>query len=155
MGRLFETREWFGEGLQEYRSTIKVFDLLNREIEERLEDSSGNVLQFASCTYDAQGNKAVVQNGDRITKTLFNSHNLPIEITNAMGETTRTSYNHHHLDDTGQRVPQATTTDPLGYQTIDAYDAANRLVQVERKRPMACRLPNRKPFTTFAAMRAG
>ncbi|MDP1881207.1 MAG: RHS repeat-associated core domain-containing protein [Parachlamydiaceae bacterium] len=150
MGRLHETREWYGSNIKDYRSTIQEYDALNRVIEERIEDTSGKIFSISKYGYDQQGNKVFVQNGDQITKTQFNSHNNPIKITNALGETTHIHYFHRLVDATGQKVLQTTTTDPLGFQTIDVYDAANRLTETSRKTPQGILVAKHNTFYDLA-----
>lgn len=135
MGRLAEIREWFGNSPDEYRATIKVYDLLDRIIEERLQSPDGTVLHLARYAYDADGNRTWVKTGEQETRTEYNSHHQPIKITNALGGQTHTTYNHFFINAHGQRVLQTITTDPLGYQTIDTYDTAQRLVETLRRNP--------------------
>lgn len=135
LGRVNEIREWFGESSSAYRSTIKTYDGLNRVIREHLMDADGNCYHHSKTTYDRRGNKIMVREGDQVTRTTYDTHNQPVTIVNPSGETTRTVYNTHFLNSIGQRVLQTTVTDPLGNQTIDTYDAANRLVETETLNP--------------------
>ena len=146
LGRLSEIREWFRSTPHEYRSTIKKFDFLNRVVEERLEDANGIVLHFSRYEYDIKGNRKFAQCGEQITKTKYNSHHNPIETTNGLGETTRISYNIHYLNSHKQLVLQTITSDPLGYQIIDTYDTANRLVETTRRNPFGISLSRQEIF---------
>ncbi len=121
--------------MHEYRATIKEYDLFDREIEERLEDSSGNVIHYSRYEYDLNNNRIVEQHGDQITRTEFNLHNNPTKIINGLGHETHTSYNTRFLNGLGQYVLQTITTDPLGYQVVDTYDSAKRLVETLQYNP--------------------
>lgn len=136
LGRLSEVRTWYGSKNDEYKALIKIYDLLDRVVEERVENADGTVLQKSSYAYDARGNQTFMQMGEVQTTTTYDIHNNPIAITNGLGETTHITYDNEYKNKLGQKVLQTTTTDPLGYQTIDTYDAANRLVDVTRKNPL-------------------
>ena len=133
-GRVCEKKEWYGKEPHQYQLTVMQYDRLNRVIEEKiLQDDT--ILRFNKYAYDERGNKVFSQNGEQITLTEYNSQNQPIKITNPAGEITHTNYNFRFIDSYGRQVLQTITTDPLGYQTIDTYDPANRLVEVQRKNP--------------------
>jgi RHS repeat-associated protein len=146
LGRLAEIREWFGDGPDEYRSTIKGYDLLDRMLEERLQSSDGTVLHLARYAYNANGDCTLVQSGDQKTWTEYDHHHNPVKITNAAGHVTHTIYNTDFINAYGQRVLQAITTDSLGYQTIHTYDAANRLVEIGRKNPFGVQVARQLIF---------
>lgn len=135
LGRIHEEREWFGDQPHEYRSKIKDYDLLDRLTDEKLQTSDGLLLEFAHYEYDAYGNRILEQKGEQITRTTYNAHKQPTSITNGLNQTTRIEYDTNFIDPYGQRVLQTKTTDPLGYQTIDTYDTANRLVETKRCDP--------------------
>ncbi|CAF23463.1 RHS repeat-associated core domain-containing protein [Candidatus Protochlamydia amoebophila] len=142
LGREIETKEWIDES--NYRRTIKVYDWLNRIIEDRLEDAQNQLYQCNQYTYNAKGNKIVVKAGEQVTKTTYDAHQNVIKITNALGQTTHTAYNPYYLNHYNQRVLQATTTDALGYQTILTYDNANRLVSEKRKTPFGIEISHQQ-----------
>lgn len=135
LGRHTQTREWYGQGEHEYKTTIKVLDALNREVEERIEDSNGTLLSLNRYAYDVNGNQTSIQKGDLIILTEYNAHNQPIKITNGLGDVSYITYDYAFINPYGQRVLRTTTTDPLGYQTLETYDTANQPVDVERKSP--------------------
>ncbi len=146
LGRPCEVREWYGDAQHEYRASIKEYDLLDRLVEERIEDHVGTVLQLNRYQYDHNGNRTVVQNGEQVTTTIYNLHNNPVEIINAAGEITRATYKYNVLNEHGQRVLQSITTDPLGYQSIDTYDTANQLVRSQRRDPFGVLLSQQDLF---------
>ena len=106
-------------------------------MEETVHDGTGPALLASRFEYDKNGNRTVAQTGEEIATTLYDGHNNPIVITNALGKETHITYNTKFVNALGQEVLQTTTTDPLGYQTIDTYDAANRLAETrERRNPL-------------------
>lgn len=149
MGRVHEEREWFGEHPHEYRSTIKEYDLVDRVTDEKLQTSEGVLLEFAHYEYDAYGNRTLEQKGEQITVTTYNSHKQPTSITNGLGQTTHITYDTKFINADGQCVLKTITTDPLGYQTIDTYDTANRLVEITRCDPLGVCLSCQKKFYDF------
>jgi len=154
LGRLAEVREWFGAEEHEYRATIKVYDLLNRVLEERVQASNGTLLRFSRYEYDAKGNRTFVETGDQQTGTVFDAHNNPIKITNALGHATHTVYNTEYINSHGQKVLQTTTTDPLGYQITHTYDTANRLVETSRCNPFGVKVGRQTIFYDLSGNRA-
>lgn len=146
LGRLVEIREWFGNQPHEYRATIKLYDLLDRVIEERLQSSDGIILHLSRYAYDCRGNRTLCQRGEEKTWTEYDAHNNPIQITNGLGQVTHIVYNTQFINSHGQRVLQTLTTDPLGYQTIDIYDTANRLVETIRQNPFGLKVGRQAIF---------
>lgn len=140
LGRMEEMREYYGDKEGEYRSTVKKYDPLDRVIEESLCSSDGTLLHYSCYAYDYRGNQTLVQVGDQKTITEFNTHNQPCKITNALGHITHITYNTNFVNPYGQRVLQTITTDPLGYQTVDTYDTANRLVETIRLNPFGLKV---------------
>lgn len=140
LGHIAEVREWYGDQPLEYRATKKIYDILDRIIEERIESSDGTIHSLTRCEYDARGNKTFTQNGEEKIRLEYDSHNQPIKIINGMGHVTHTVYNKNYINAYGQRVLQTATTDPLGYQTLFTYDIANRLTEIIRKNPFGVKV---------------
>lgn len=131
-GRIAEIKEWYGSGPEDYRSTKKTYDLLHRIIGETIE--AGGVIHHSSkIVYDRGGNIIFQQDGEQITKTAYDTQRRAIAITNPAGETTHISYNIRYVNSLNQRVLQTVTTDPLGNQLIDTYNASQKLVKTVRK----------------------
>lgn len=135
LGRIAEVREWYGPSPDEYRATIKKYDVLDRVVEEQLTRSDGTILHLSRYEYDVKGNQTLVQTGEITTRTEYDSHNNPVKIVNGAGHATHSVYNTDHINGHGQRVLKAITTDPLGYQTFFTHDVAGRLVTTTRKNP--------------------
>ena len=140
LGRLSEIREYYGNEPHEYRSTIRKYDMLHRLKEEHLQNAEGQILHFSCYAYDIRGNRTLVQTGDQKTITEYNSWNKPIKIIDGLRHTTHIDYNTQFISTLGQKVLQTTTTDPLGYRTVETYDAANRLSENIRFNPFGIKI---------------
>ncbi len=140
LGRVEKITAWYGNLPHEV--TIKVFkyDLLNRPIEERIEDAAGIVLHQILYAYDEQGNRIQTtlykEAGESVTSINYNSDKKPIKIVNPEGETTYNSYEEEHRNILGQNVLKVTTTDALGRITQQIHDALGRVTEVIRKDPL-------------------
>lgn len=110
------------------RTTIKKFDLLDRIIEEQIED--GEILQKKEYQYDVHGNRThhitYTHAGQAIAKTTYLPNGEPLTITDPLGNATliENDYNYIHQ---GQCVRRTKTTDPLGNQEIKIYDTHQRV----------------------------
>lgn len=142
-GRIAEIREWYGKEPGAYRSTKKTYDLLHRIIGEIIE-AKGVIHHSSKIAYDRGGNIVFQQDGEQITRTEYDTQRRAIAITNPAGETTHITYNIAFVNSSHQRVLQTTTTDPLGNQLIDTYDAAQRLVETVRKDALGTLLSKQK-----------
>lgn len=122
------------------------YDLLDRIIEEKLEDEQGRILKKVSYQYDLLGNRTHVveetEAGPSQIITLYNSDKKPVITVDQEGNKTHVTYNYAHLNSAGQRVLQTTAADPLGRQTIITYDALERPVSIVRKDPFGVLLAN-------------
>ena len=105
-----------------------------------MQNSQGTLLHLSRYEYDHNGNRTLVQVGDQITRTAYNSQNQPITITNSLGHQTHITYDTNFTNTYGQRVLQTTLTDPMGTLTIDTYDTANRLVETTRLNPFGLKV---------------
>jgi len=107
------------------RIDIQEYDFLDRLLEERVEDSKGNIFSKKQYAYDRLGNRIL----ERIyrdeshfseTKTVFNTQNLPTKRIDPLGNATELFYTQKdHLE--------ILTIDPLGRQTLEIFDPLNRL----------------------------
>lgn len=137
LNRLVKTKNYFGYGPQDFTVEVKVYDLLNRVIEQRIEDPNGNILKKESFGYDNMGNRNIAtlynQNGENTTTTQYNTRGQVISITDALGNKTQTQYSYHYINQSGQRVPYSETTDPMGLVTVNIFDALGRMVNESKK----------------------
>jgi len=140
LGRQVKTRSYYGFGDGEFTTKVFVYDLLNRVLEERVEDSSGNCLEMEVYAYDEMGNRTVVrhpsQAGDGITTTVYDSRGQIISVTDPMGNQTVTRYRFDYVNELGQRVPYTETIDPNGVAAVQIYDALGRVVSEFKKNPL-------------------
>ncbi len=129
LGRIGESRDYFGKGSDDYRSTVKRYDNVNRIESEEVFTHDQILLSSTKTAYDLFGNKAFIQEGDRITKTTYNTDGKPILIKNSEGHATHIEYKYDFVNEFGQFVLQTIAADPMGKKTIETYDTANRLVK--------------------------
>ncbi|MBA2726856.1 MAG: RHS repeat protein [Parachlamydiaceae bacterium] len=113
------------------RATIQILDLLNRVIEKRIEDQTGQVLLKEQYCYDANGKQtqvtAFTQAGTSSTITEYNPQGEPTKITDAIGKVTHCDYD-YQFSYRGQTVLRKSRTDPLGKQEINIFDTHQRVV---------------------------
>ena len=65
-GRVQKVLEWYGEEPDAYRISIKLYDALDRVIEEQITGADGTLFHFQCFAYDHKGNKTLVQEDDQI-----------------------------------------------------------------------------------------
>ncbi len=140
-----EKAEYFYDPLGRLSSTkkgkllsITKYDRLGRTIEERQEETSGNLLATIAYGYDTAGNRSSVTrliSGKQATEVfLYDAFHRLIWQTDALGHISTTSYIEHHSTPLG-KVLRTIQTDPLGLQTIQTYDTLGRLAKTEKKNP--------------------
>ena len=131
LGRVQCLYEYFGYGDRDFSVTAYSYDALNRVIDEKLQNSLGNLIQQKEYVYDAAGNctKFFLHNqaGTGITTTSYNFRNEPCFIVDAEGNATYIEIIYS--------APYKKTTDPLGNTTTETYDAMRRLVSLIRTNP--------------------
>ena len=95
LGREWKTLEW----VNDYEALVKMqeYDLLDRIIEERTEDLSGNIYRRTQYEYDASGNQTHVWNDGQLTLTQYNPLGEVIQVTDAEGNSTRTHIQYDFL----------------------------------------------------------
>lgn len=137
LNRVAQLIQWYGCESNEKAVHIFIYDNLNRLIEERLEDGSGNILQKNGFEYDIWGNTSCrIRNtevGESRISIEYNSDKKPILITDAEGNSTHIHYRYDQRNELGQRVLSSITTDPLGRITYQIYDALGRIAKVIKK----------------------
>jgi len=131
LGRLWKTIQWNGDNTA---VTITEHDNLDRIVEERIENLSGNLYRKKTYAYDIHGNpylERIYTNANSFseTKTIYNPQNLPILVIDALGNET------HIIYVQGDRFEKI-TTDPLGQQTRKEYDPLMRVTKTEIKSPL-------------------
>ncbi len=130
LGRISKTLEYTNEA--DYLAEVKLYDFLDRIIEERLEDSQGNLQSKIEYTYNLAGDKECeiryLAEGIASTSTIqYDSYHRPIKLIDAEGHATHISYREDYPNGLGQNVLYKETTDPLGRITVEIYNALGHL----------------------------
>lgn len=148
IGRLYKTTEH--NGSRSSVSHIQVFDLLDRVIKERQEDSDGNRLTKVTYGYDQDGNRNSIttysDKGKSTTTTIYDARHQPIQIIDPNGNITHIAYKYDYTNEYGQIVPYSISTDPLGNITENIKDTHGRLACLIQKNSMGERLHKRLLF---------
>jgi RHS repeat-associated protein len=119
--------------------TLFQYDLLDR-LEEKTEmDSTTNqLLRKITYQYDRANNitaiKKSVDGEDSEESFGYDSQNRLIWHVFSTGSKETFAYNDNYLNEYKQKVLQKTHTDPHGLQTIETYDALDRLVHIEQRK---------------------
>lgn len=118
---------------------IQEYDVLDRLIEERLEDGIGTVQKKIQYAYDEGGNRTLsitwTNTGLAIERRRYNSRNELIEIIDPEGHKTLIQIAYDFRNSQGQCVPCRETIDAKGNRTSEQFDALHRLVKKERHSP--------------------
>lgn len=132
-GRLSKKFEPFEDN--QIKVTCTEYDLLDRVIEERIEDEKGKILKKVAYAYDVWGNRThLIEEtaaGSSIHITKYNSYKKPIKIIDPEGHVSHISYNFAFRNDLNQRVLQTIVTDPLGRQLSTIHDSRSMPVRIE------------------------
>lgn len=136
-GRLEKTKEYYGNGSDDYIAKCQKYDDLDRVKKDWTEDSQGNVLTKTECTYDESSNKTSVtiftQSGEGTTVTKYDSRGVPECTIDAADNVTTTEMFYNYHNQLGQIVPYSEITDPMGNVTAIEKDALGRVVRMTRK----------------------
>lgn len=123
LGRIVKTIDSIDE--TNVRITCKSYDLLDRVIEERIEDQHGEVFKHELYSYDVNGNKTsttiFTQAGTSKTTTEYLPNGKPSCMTDPLGNQTRYFYN-HAFSYKGQTVLYDLKVDPMGNREQKFYD---------------------------------
>ena len=124
LGRVDQTLDWIDQ--QTARATVQEYDLLDRVIEERIEDLNGSLFQKTTYTHDQDGNIAQMtawtKNGPASYLTEYTPHGKPKVQIDPEGNTTH----YHYTFNTHQEVRKV---DPLGNQTIQIEDYREKPIE--------------------------
>lgn len=132
IGRLCKTIEY--GGAEDCVSSIQVFDLMDRVIEERREGQNNELLTRVTYEYDLDGNRSAVTTysgqGESVLRTVYDDRHQPVEIIDALGNATRIQYRYDYCNEHGQIVPYSISYDPMGNSTENIKDVQGRLVRI-------------------------
>jgi RHS repeat-associated protein len=136
LGRVCKKREPFEEGV---KITCFEYDLLDRIIEERIENSAGSIHRKKSYKYDVWGNRTHIidetKQGKCIQKTFFDADGKLLETVDPEKNKTHFSYNYTFSNHLNQSVLQTKKVDCLGRQTIIEHDAREMPVHIQLRDP--------------------
>lgn len=139
-------------------ATFYEYDLSDRIIEERKQDiSTGAVLRLNRTTYDKAGNPKehiVYVAGNEVREELhYDSFDRLIWKKDFSGAIETISFEDFFVNEQGQKVLRKTHQDPLRLQTIETYDAQNRIAKIEKRKEKTLALEekiyNRNGFCTL------
>ena len=124
LGRVDQTLDWIDQ--QTARATVQEYDLLDRVIEERIEDLNGSLFQKTAYSHDQDGNitqmTAWTKNGPASYLTEYTPHGKPKVQIDPEGNATH----YHYTFNTHQEVRKV---DPLGNQTIQIEDYREKPIE--------------------------
>lgn len=150
LGRKNQTKVFFGPNPQDYTLKVCEYDLLNRVIEERVEDAFGTILRKQTCVYDTDGNKIRVDihtdEGISSTHTSYNILNLPTQIVDPLGNTSKILYRYDYKDSYGVTVPYSETIDPKGNVTISICNTIGKIAKTQKKNSFGELIQQREYF---------
>jgi RHS repeat-associated protein len=153
LGREVKAHTFHGTGPNDYTTKVKEYDLLNRVIEERVEDSLGNIQIKEAYEYDIFDNRQTIykynQAGESVTRIEYNTRGQPISITNAAGNQTHIHYRYDYYDEElHQFLPYSESTDPHGITTVLIQDALGRKKVEYKKDSFGKILQKRRSYHT-------
>ncbi|MBA3814939.1 MAG: RHS repeat-associated core domain-containing protein, partial [Parachlamydiaceae bacterium] len=132
-GRLKTSIEHYGPNPDDVIVKTQEYDLLNRIIEERIEDSKG-IFTKTNYTFDAAGQLIETRTGDGNTSTtVFDSYGTPSIITDGEGNQILTKRSFNYYNAVGQNVDFLEVTDALGNTAVSIFDTLGRVVSTTRK----------------------
>lgn len=121
--RLAKIKEWINETT--YRETLLCYDLLDRVVEERMQDQFGKTEKVLRYSYDKNGNQTEVieGEGDISSKTIncYDSVNKLIKTIDPLGNAIHYSYNYRSRNKHGETILETVETSLSGTQIITRY----------------------------------
>jgi RHS repeat-associated protein len=136
-GRISRTQIYDAVKTDNSIATVFKYDLLNRVIEEDIEDALGNLQRKTEYAYDEMGNRtqtiAYGESGKAITQAEFNPLGQVVKTIDPEGNTTIIRYDYKFFDAQGQHVAFREITDPAGNITQEIHDTLGRVSQIIRK----------------------
>ncbi len=132
--RKVKSIQWVGPANTDVRSTINAYDVLDRLIEEQVQDALGNTISCIQTQYDDAGNCSAVTtfsgSESATKKTLFNARGKPCKLIDALGNENIIHYDYAYLNDQDQRVLQVTSVDALGNRTVTTHNPLGQVVSI-------------------------
>ncbi len=117
--------------------SIKEYDFLERVLEERCEDDSGQVLKRVLYDYDAAGNKSCItrfmSGRESQERFFYDAFNRLIAQVDASGNKTTIEQDETYRNAQTQQVLKKITTDARGMHTYETFDSLGRVVRTESR----------------------
>ncbi len=136
LGRMQSIKRW--KSSKDFTLEVKEHDLLDRIIEERTQDSSGNILTRKKFIYNDAGELAKIigypQNKESILLEYdYDGFGRLFKVKDAAGNITQVIYEDGYVNDWGQRGSRRIIIDPSGNRTEEMFDNDHHLIQVMKK----------------------
>lgn len=146
--RLIKTLEYFGPGENDFIAKVQEYDVMDRIIEERTEDSKCQILTRFSSVYNERGeciqSLSYHQTKPTITTLTYNAYGDVEKVTDPQENTTQTHFYYSYITANGQCVFAKETVDPLGNILFLEYDPLSRLKFEIKKNAMGLVLQKRE-----------
>ncbi len=133
LGRLALTIDHEDQG---FIYTHFAYDFLDRLVEKKVTDAAGNLFHLERKAYDADGNEILQEVDGSVIQTRYNGHKQPVWIQDAMGNVTHVEYDHHWVNEIGQKVLRILSTDPEGFLNIQIFNPKGLLSHKIRQTPL-------------------
>jgi len=136
LGRTCGVKKW--KSSKTFTLEAKEYDLLDRVIEERTEDTHGHVHLKSKYIYNAAGQIAQIigypQNKESMLMQYeYDDFARPRKIINAAHEATEIFYDDAYVNEWGQKAHKRILVDPMGNRTEEIFDAQDNLLKVTKK----------------------
>ncbi len=136
LGREQSIKKWTSS--KDFTLEVKDYDLLDRIIEERTENSSGEILIRKRFVYNDAGKLAQIIGYPQNHETILMQYEHDglgrlCKATNATGNVSQIIYDDAYTSDWGQKGSKRTVVDSLGNRTDEIFDSDDHLIQVCKK----------------------
>ncbi len=137
LGRTHGVKKW--KSSNAFTLEVKEYDLLNRLIEQQVQDSQGgHTLSRNKYIYNETGQLAQIigypQNQETtLTQYEYDGLGRTSKIIGSSNQTTVICYDDTYVNEWGQKTRKRTTIDPLGNQTEEIFDNTGHLIKVSKK----------------------
>lgn len=136
LGRTQSIKKW--QSAKDFTLEVRDYDLLDRVVEERTEDSSGQVLLHKKFVYNDAGELAQTIGYPQGKESILMQYDYDgfgriIKVTNAAGSSSQIIYDDAYVNSWGQKGSKRTVIDPIGNGTEEIFDNDDHLIQVCKK----------------------
>ena len=127
-----------GNPLDSFTFEIKEYDLLDRVVVERIEDTIGNVLVKKKYVHDEAGRLTQVigyplNKETALMQYEYDGFGRLSKSLNALGQVTQFLYDDAYVNEWGQKGHKRTLIDRSGNQTEEIFDNDDHLIRVTQK----------------------